>query len=72
MIGNLFSLLLVLGLVVLFGWLAYRALRARKVWVKIVGGLVAGLLALVFLGVAIMGGRERPLSILPVRHRPRS
>ncbi|MBP6469818.1 MAG: c-type cytochrome [Chloroflexi bacterium] len=57
MIGNLFSLLLVLGLVVLFGWLAYRALRARKVWVKIVGGLVAGLLALVFLGVAIMGGK---------------
>ena len=36
MIINLLVLLLVIGLAVLFGWLCYRAIRARKLWVKIV------------------------------------
>lgn len=56
MIGNLFILLLVIGLVVLFGWLTYRALRAKKLWVKIVGGLAAGLMTLFFLAIVITGG----------------
>lgn len=56
MIGNLFILLLVIGLVVLFGWLTYRALRAKKLWVKIVGGLSAGLMTLFFLAIVITGG----------------
>ena len=47
MIANLLVLLLVIGLAVLFGWLCYRAIRARRLWVKIVGGIGAGLLTLV-------------------------
>ena len=55
MIANLFILLLILGLAVLFGWLTYRAIRAKKLWVKIVGGIGAGLLTLLFVAVAFMG-----------------
>ncbi len=40
MIGNVFVVLLVLGLAALFGWLALRALRSRRGWVKVLGGLV--------------------------------
>lgn len=57
MLGNLLSLLLVIGLVVLFGWLTYRAIRAKKLWVKIVGGLGAGLLTLLFTAVAVFGAK---------------
>jgi cytochrome c553 len=57
MIGNILTLLAVIGLVVLFGWLAYRAVRAKKLWVKLVGGLGAGLLTLVFATVAFFGGK---------------
>jgi mono/diheme cytochrome c family protein len=55
MITNLLVWFLVLGMVVLFGWLTYRAIRAKKLWVKIVGGLGAGLLTLLFLAVAFFG-----------------
>lgn len=57
MIGNLLILLAVIGLVVLFGWLTYRAVRAKRLWVKIVGGLGAGLLTLIFAAVAFFGGK---------------
>ena len=55
MIANLLVLLLVIGLAVLFGWLCYRAIRARRLWVKIVGGIGAGLLTLLFVAVAFTG-----------------
>lgn len=55
MLTNLLVLLLIIGLVVLFGWLTYRAIRARKLWVKIAGGIAAGLLTLLFVAVAFMG-----------------
>jgi hypothetical protein len=42
MIGNIIIFLIVIGLTVLFGWLTYRAVRAKKLWVKILGGLGAG------------------------------
>jgi mono/diheme cytochrome c family protein len=54
-ITNLLILLVVIGLAVLFGWLTYRAIRARRLWVKIVGGIAAGLLTLVFAAVATVG-----------------
>lgn len=57
MLTNLLVLLLVIGLAVLFGWLAYRAIRARKLWVKLAGGIGAGLLALAFVVVAFVGGK---------------
>ena len=43
MIANLLVFLLIIGLIVLFGWLTYRAFRAKKLWIKIVGGIGAGL-----------------------------
>ncbi len=57
MIGNLLVLLLIIGLVVLFGWLTYRAIRARKLWVRITGGLAAGLLTLVCAALVALGGK---------------
>lgn len=55
MIANLVVLFLVIGLAVLFGWLTYRAVRAKRLWVKIAGGISAGLLTLIFLAVAFYG-----------------
>jgi cytochrome c553 len=57
MIANLLVLLLFVGLVVLFGWLCYRSIRAKKLWVKIVGGLGFGVLTLVVLFIAFSGGK---------------
>jgi cytochrome c553 len=57
MIGNMLILLVVIGLAVLFGWLTYRAIRAKKLWVKIVGGLGAGLLTLLFVAIALAGAK---------------
>ena len=54
---NLLVLLLVIGLVVLFGWLTVRAVRAKRVWVKIVGGLAAGLMTLLLAGMAFSGAK---------------
>jgi mono/diheme cytochrome c family protein len=57
MFANLEVLLLFVGLVVFFGWLTYRAIRARKLWVKIVGGLAAGLMTLLFVAIAFSGAK---------------
>jgi cytochrome c553 len=57
MIANLLILLVVIALAVLFGWLCYRSIRAKKLWVKIVGGVGFALLTLIFLGVAFTGGK---------------
>lgn len=56
MFATLLVFLLVIGLAVLFGWLCYRSIRAKKVWVKIVGGIGFALLTLVFLFIAFNGG----------------
>ena len=65
MIINLLVLLLVIGLVVFFGWLTYRAIRAKKLLVKIVGGIGAGLLTLVFVAIAFMGGKGIAAAYFP-------
>lgn len=65
MLSNLLVFLLLIGLAVLFGWLTYRAIRAPKLWVKILGGLGAGLLTLFFLGVAFMGGKGMAMVYFP-------
>ncbi len=57
MIANLLVLLLFIGLIALFGWLTYRSIRSRKLWVKIVGGIGFALLTLLFLGIAFTGGK---------------
>lgn len=65
MITNTLLLLVVMGLVVLFGWLTYRAIRAKKLWVKIVGGLGAGLMTLLFVAIAITGGKGFAAAYFP-------
>lgn len=65
MLTNLLVLLLVIGLAVLFGWLCYRAIRSRKLWVKIAGGLTAGLLTLLFVAVAFMGAKGLAAAYFP-------
>lgn len=57
MIINLLTLLLVVGLAVLFGWLTYRAIRANRLWIKIAGGLGAGLLTLILAAVTFFGAK---------------
>jgi len=57
MFVNLLVLLLVIGLVVLFGWLAVRAVRANRTWVKIVGGLAAGLMTVLLIVMAFSGAK---------------
>jgi mono/diheme cytochrome c family protein len=57
MFGNIIVLLIVLGLAVGLGWLTYRAVRAPRLWVKIVGGLVGGVFTLILVVVAFMGAK---------------
>lgn len=57
MIGNFLWVALFVGLAVLCGWLTWRAIRAKKLWVKIVGGIGAGLLTLLFVLIAFTGGK---------------
>ncbi len=65
MIANLLVFLLIIGLVVLFGWLTYRAIRAKKLWVKIVGGIGAGLMTLLFVVVGFMGAKGMAATYFP-------
>lgn len=65
MFGNLITLLLVIGLTALFGLLTYRAVRAKKLWVKIAGGLGAGALTLVLAVLAFFGGKGIAVAYFP-------
>jgi len=55
MFVNLLVLLIVLAITFFFGRLTYRAVKAQRMWVKILGGLGAGLLTLVFAAVSFFG-----------------
>lgn len=55
MIVNLLILLLLIVLTIAAGWLVWRTLRAKKLWVKIAGGLGAGLLTLLLAALSFMG-----------------
>lgn len=52
---NLLVLLIIIAITVFFGNLMYRAVKAQRMWVKILGGLGAGLLTLVFAAVSFVG-----------------
>jgi mono/diheme cytochrome c family protein len=54
MIGNILSLLVLILFVLLFAWLATRAWRARRVWIKWPGVILTGLLTLVFAAVTVV------------------
>jgi mono/diheme cytochrome c family protein len=53
MLANIAIFLVLVAITVGLGFLAYRAIRARKVWVKLVGGVPASLLTLVFAAVSV-------------------
>ena len=65
MLGNLLVLIILLALVVLFGWLTYRAVRAKKLWVKIVGGLLGAVATLLFLAIAFLAGKGMAAMYFP-------
>lgn len=56
MVINIIIFLVLLALTVGAGWLTWRAVRAQRRWVKIAGGLGAGLLTLVLAAVTFAGG----------------
>ncbi len=57
MFVNLIVLLIVIAIAVFFGRLTYRAVKAQRLWVKIAGGLGAGLLTLLFSAIAFLGAK---------------
>lgn len=65
MFGNMVGLLVLVALVVLFGWLAKRAWGAKRWFVKWPGVILAGLLALVFLLVAFLAGKGIAMAYFP-------
>ncbi|MBK6326409.1 MAG: c-type cytochrome [Chloroflexi bacterium] len=65
MIGNILILILVIALAILFGWLTYRAVRAKKLWVKIAGGIGAGLVTLILAAMVFLGGKGIAVTYFP-------
>jgi mono/diheme cytochrome c family protein len=57
MFVDIIFLLVYVALTVGAGWLTIKALRAQKLWVKILGGLGAGLLTLVLAALTFLGGK---------------
>ena len=57
MFVNLIVLLIVIAIAVFLGRLTYRAIKAQRLWVKIAGGLGAGLLTLLFAAIAFLGAK---------------
>ena len=57
MLTNIIIWLVVLILTVAAGWLTWRAIRAKRLWVKIAGGLGAGLLTLILAVLVFFGGK---------------
>jgi len=54
-VSGFISVLVVLVLAVLFGWLSVRAWHVRNAAARIVGGLVTVLLTLVFAAISVVG-----------------
>ncbi|NUQ83238.1 MAG: cytochrome c [Anaerolineales bacterium] len=65
MFVNLLVLLIVLAITFFFGRLTVRAVKAQRMWVKILGGLGAGLLTLIVGFVAFAGARGLITSYFP-------
>ncbi|HRJ42201.1 MAG: c-type cytochrome [Caldilineaceae bacterium] len=65
MLTNLIIWLVVLILAVGAGWLTWRAVRAQRMWVKIAGGLGAGLLTIVLAALTFFGGKGIAVTYFP-------
>lgn len=70
MLTNLLILLVVLVLTVAAGWLTWRAVRAQRMWVKIAGGLGAGLLTIVLAALTFFGGKGIQMAYFPGAPEP--
>ncbi len=57
MLPSLLALVVVFILAIFFAWLTYRAIRGKKLWGKIVGGLAAGLVTLLLIGISFAGAK---------------
>lgn len=57
MTTNIIIWLVVLILTVAAGWLTWRAVRAQRMWVKIAGGIGAGLLTILLAAVTVFSGK---------------
>jgi mono/diheme cytochrome c family protein len=62
---NFLILFVLLALTIGAGWLTWRAVRAKRLWVKIAGGLGAGLLTLVLAAVTFLGGKGMAAAYFP-------
>jgi len=54
MFTNIAGLLVIIALAVLFGWLVWRAWRAKNVAVKWIGTILSGLLTLVLVAISVL------------------
>jgi mono/diheme cytochrome c family protein len=65
MLVNLLILVVFLVLTIGAGWLVLKALRARRMWVKIAGGLGAGALTLVLAAITFLGSKGFVMGYFP-------
>ncbi|MBM4422599.1 MAG: cytochrome c [Chloroflexi bacterium] len=65
MIVNILIFLVLVLLTIGAGWLTWKAVRARRLWVKIAGGLGAGILTLILAAVTFAGGRGIAILYFP-------
>ena len=70
MLVNILILIVLVALTVALGWLTWRALRANRTWVRIVGGLGAGLFTLVFATVTVFAGKGLAFMYVPPAPAP--
>lgn len=70
MLGNMLILLALIALTVLAGWLLWRAVHAKRTWLKIVGGVGAGLLTLVLASVTFFAGKGLAFMYVPPAAAP--
>jgi mono/diheme cytochrome c family protein len=55
MLLNILSMIILIGLTVFFGWLAFRSWRSHRAVAKWLGGIITSLLALIFLAITVIG-----------------
>jgi mono/diheme cytochrome c family protein len=65
MVINILIFLVLLALTIGAGWLTWKAVRAKRLWVKIAGGLGAGLLTLILAAVTFAGGKGVAMLYFP-------
>lgn len=65
MLLNILILVVIIALTVGAGWLTWRMVHAKRLWVKVVGGLSTGLLTLALAAIAYTGGRGLAMGYFP-------